>query len=923
MAAETPDAASFKKRLPWLKRLQGDLDDDDSSDSSLPMTEPTPKLAVRPTKQKTTTKKKTMLETEGKSYKRAKTKRQVPTREDSDGASSNDSDADRHTKKRLLKKKNDETSSFMRRKRRTEAVKEVSPRNKLKKLSIKHDRSRAVEEQRTQKLHDRRSSAGRSDDMAISKSRREKPYEVRRKKEKTCDVADRLFQKKAQGLICSEADVKGKRDYRIRLSPQPMTDGISFVEERAEKCKLLKNTGAKMAEKTCKGATSPDVAVSDDASGLVKCDGRDTVTTDLGSTVDFTSVPVNNDGTQDSVLKSVNPDQMDEDNGCFPAAVGEKIDGCVQPERLGNLFSVSRELKEPEACMPAEGAGTIATLNTSGEADAGPKSVVAESVPHDPSRPHSKDKMDKQPEPAALAAPERGSNEANNKQNLESSVITPSAESLPKNEDGSGKHGDEKNCRTMALHTKPTVCEETKKERVSAVSYAGSFIIPKRSSGNSCSADETVILPVNRARDIRARGMTDTRSVIPSKHTAVPSLSCVDRCSKFSAVDVVHPSAKRSKNPVPIGAASSCSQDRALLRLSRSRNSIYMAVGELALGATDLRSSKELQTRMMGYEVYDVDGKVLPDLISRYSCATSGEMTSSRKLYTASFFGVSLAPPIAADKTSAAAVKCGSGESGTRNVSCYEELRFGRPEDREFYQQKMYGTAFVPQNLRGQITLVVRNARFERKSTGIRFNQDRDREDFAVSLSKRYTLGKSVPRCEISRDNWLKMMKNQLGSVYLHYYNREDGERASQIFHDDIGHLLELRLKLKAGAVLKEESSCQAARPKLHVSPCRSLSSERSKPESSPLLSQNGGAITPPRQRERRIASKGDDRLSKIDRNAPPPIGPCDRYMERRDNRKYEPGGVFDNNTYDRRSHVDTRHGGYDAYGGGRRSRPR
>ncbi|OWZ24393.1 hypothetical protein PHMEG_000573 [Phytophthora megakarya] len=303
------------------------------------------------------------------------------------------------------------------------------------------------------------------------------------------------------------------------------------------------------------------------------------------------------------------------------------------------------------------------------------------------------------------------------------------------------------------------------------------------------------------------------------------------------------------------------------MRLSRKRNSIYMAAIELAAQDPDGRSSRKgSATKMMGYEVYDVDGKTLPDLIPHLSCATKHEMASNRELYAASFFGVSLSVPKAKGKSSSAVDECGDSDVDTRQASCYEELRFERPVDREVYQQKMYGTAFVPQRLRGWITLVVRNARFERKSTGIRFNQDRDRDEFASSLSKRYTFEKSVPRCDIPRENWQKMMRNQPGTVYLHYYNREDAERASRIFRDDDGQPLELRLELKAGA--KIISSFAATRPGPQRSPPRSYSSDR--PDPSPILSQNNSAhSTPSWRRERPPSSNGDGRYSKYDRGPP------------------------------------------------------
>lgn len=204
-----------------------------------------------------------------------------------------------------------------------------------------------------------------------------------------------------------------------------------------------------------------------------------------------------------------------------------------------------------------------------------------------------------------------------------------------------------------------------------------------------------------------------------------------------------------------------------------------------------------------------------------------------------------------------------------RTMSCYEELRFKRPEDREFYQQRMYGTTFVPQRLRGWTTLIVRSARFERKSTGIRFNQDRDRDEFAAALSKRYTFNRSVPRCDIPRENWQKLMRNQPGTVYLHYCNREDAEQASLLFRDDQGNPLELRLEYKAGVVITRSSS-PATRMESQGSYRRSGSAEQCAPESSPVSSQGGSArSTPSWRRERQRTPQGDYRSSRYGRGAP------------------------------------------------------
>eukprot|EP00644_Phytophthora_capsici_P001254 jgi/Phyca11/562676/estExt2_Genewise1.C_PHYCAscaffold_100091 len=279
------------------------------------------------------------------------------------------------------------------------------------------------------------------------------------------------------------------------------------------------------------------------------------------------------------------------------------------------------------------------------------------------------------------------------------------------------------------------------------------------------------------------------------------------------------------------------------MRLSRKRNSIFMAAVELGALSTDTMGNKKV---VSGYEVCDVEGKTLSDLIPRLTCATKRKMASDRESFTASFFGVScLAPQAKGESSSSVVGGCGTNEVGARKINCYEELRFERPEDREFYQRKMYGTTFVPQNVRGRITLIVRNARFERKSTGIRFNQDRDREEFAAAMSKRYTFKKSVPRCDIPRENWQRLMRNQPGTVYLHYYNREDAERASQIFGDDDGQLLQIRLELKAGVRITANYS-SASGFRMEHTPRRSCSSERGALEPSPLSSQHGSARNTP-----------------------------------------------------------------------------
>ncbi|KAJ8550547.1 hypothetical protein ON010_g10522 [Phytophthora cinnamomi] len=320
---------------------------------------------------------------------------------------------------------------------------------------------------------------------------------------------------------------------------------------------------------------------------------------------------------------------------------------------------------------------------------------------------------------------------------------------------------------------------------------ASSFVIPKRSTNNSAGHTEATLVP--RTNDDRKQLERLGVEVPPGSSLASPQLS--NR-------DPIRTPRKRSKNVVPVKISIFSPQERTLMRLARKRNSILSAAAEIE---PDAALSASTKAHMAGYEVYGVDGKVLSDLVPRWSCATKCKVTSTKELIPASYFGVSLCAPVAEGNAESTFDEYINAER--RRVHCYEELRFERPEDREFYQRRMYGTTFVPQQLRGWTTLIIRRVRFERKSTGIRFNQGRDREEFAASLSKRYSFNGSVPRCNIPRENWLNLMKSQPSTAYLHYRNREDAERASHMFRDDYGNLLEMKLEYKAGVTISRRSS--------------------------------------------------------------------------------------------------------------------
>ncbi|OWZ05847.1 hypothetical protein PHMEG_00021988 [Phytophthora megakarya] len=273
------------------------------------------------------------------------------------------------------------------------------------------------------------------------------------------------------------------------------------------------------------------------------------------------------------------------------------------------------------------------------------------------------------------------------------------------------------------------------------------------------------------------------------------------------------------------------------MHLARQLNSIFLAAAELTPQPSV--DNKMSSTVVTGYGVCDTNGNILPDLVSRWSCATKPDMALDKKSFSASVFGVSLDVPVAKGKANPTVDECANVE--VRKINCYEELRFERPEDRDIYQRRMYGSTFVPQYLRGRTSLIIRSARYERKSTGIRFNQDRDREEFSVSLSKRYAFSQSVPRCEIPRENWQKLMRSQPAVVYLHYNNREDAERATLVFQDDSGNPLELTNEHKSRLESSRNRSSANGVETRRISR-RSCSSERIPLNSSPLSLQGDGA---------------------------------------------------------------------------------
>ncbi|GAB9469168.1 hypothetical protein Gpo141_00006456 [Globisporangium polare] len=250
-------------------------------------------------------------------------------------------------------------------------------------------------------------------------------------------------------------------------------------------------------------------------------------------------------------------------------------------------------------------------------------------------------------------------------------------------------------------------------------------------------------------------------------------------------------------------------------------------------------------------------------------CPTKKQMKTQTDQFPTSFFGVSMSLP---GKTESAEDFSAEEPEGSSNqsealqseINIYEQLVFERREDREAYLKKMYGTAFVPQLLRGLTSLIMRNVRYERKSTGFQFNTERDREEFAKSLSERYTMNKSAPRCEIPPKNWQQLMNKMPAIVYLHYMNKEDGELAAQRFFDDNGVPLERKRTNRVGGTISAGNL-----PAPQTTPRRSRSNERSAPESSPVVarkeslprdSSQGARSWQPFHDEQRSGDRREDR---------------------------------------------------------------
>ncbi|CAH0481281.1 unnamed protein product [Peronospora belbahrii] len=863
--------AVVKKKLSWLKRLQGDLDADDNvSDSSTYVTDIKSEKIVR---------KRRKLEKKEESQRRVK--KELHLEEEKDEKSKvvynyNDTmDTQRRTVKRM-----DTTGTLARRKRPMKTAKEELSKEikTLKPIHAAEAQSGACLEEQWSEHVDTRRRSGRDHDRAACKLIQAKSSETIRRQEKSRTRGTRSVKNQEKMFAAKEMNVEviSKRRRQVSLCQtvrRNSTDDV-LAKRKVRRTAVLLKTESKSKH------ADPCLVPINRFAGSLKQSEDDKEKVESCSMAEATLAgSTMRDRKIEKSMEILEPVKQEDDGAVSSTAIENEINELDKLKRTDQLECAPPNLEKAESDVIApvkitEDAKELISLKKAEKTGEVKESLWA-GMPHS-CTPGDFVKCEFQKTLVEVkTAPKQIKEQGNDERPVELSGITQNADKSVKNADEVIKNSSDMNRDNLVNEVMPIPRRKTKVDELAQLSTAESFIIPKRSFGNSEKGVQTPDAQAIRARTGESQSSIDKNSSGPSVSVTMPPLPSPGSDVKMlKVVDSIHSPTTRLKKPVPVKTTSISMHDRALMRLSRKRNSIFMAAMELSAQAPDCHITKG---RMMGYDVYDVDGKVVPDLITRLSCATEREMALNREPYAASFFGVSLSAPEAAGKSSFAVDEY---SKGTRKISCYEELRFKRSEDREFYQRRIYGTVFVPQNLRGWITLVVRNARFERKSTGIRFNQDRDREEFAASLSKRYTLNNSVPRCDISRDNWLKLMTNQPGSVYLHYYNREDAEQASHIFRDDFGYSLELKLNLKAGAVIRTSSS----------TPRRSHSTERNVPESSPSSSKNDSARnTSSWRRERLPVSRGDSRYFRYDRGAPQPIVPWFRGGRRHET--YDGGG--------------------------------
>ncbi|TMW59419.1 hypothetical protein Poli38472_004488 [Pythium oligandrum] len=335
-----------------------------------------------------------------------------------------------------------------------------------------------------------------------------------------------------------------------------------------------------------------------------------------------------------------------------------------------------------------------------------------------------------------------------------------------------------------------------------------SFIIPKKRGGEKQITSSSQ--PTASLHD--RRGAPQLNGVKPGPMLAPSPSPAPDGGYDVSFPDPAQQHRKpRTKNPVPPSMPPLTQSERDFMRLAKKANSIFKACSLTAsgIGASGVKPHlvSAFGSTTQRYGVLDSSGSLYQEQTTMMKCVTRKAMKKAQ--HPPSFYGQLMEPPPCAkpsgDAEQTAEVQeardspslhenaQASADQQSGQIPCYEKLEFERAQDRDWYQCRLYGTYFVPQLLRGRTTLVMLNAKYVRKSTGILFNSNRDKEDFAASISKRYTVNRTVPRCDIPQKNWQQLVNGHVTFLFLHYQNREDAASARRRFVDDLGRPLQLK----------------------------------------------------------------------------------------------------------------------------------
>ncbi|GLE06600.1 hypothetical protein PINS_up015994 [Pythium insidiosum] len=418
---------------------------------------------------------------------------------------------------------------------------------------------------------------------------------------------------------------------------------------------------------------------------------------------------------------------------------------------------------------------------------------------------------------------------------------------------------------------------------------AFSFVIPKKRNSRAISQNE------NSTETVESMRKPPVPSSIPRRRPLAPILSAAPSPSPTSTPLAADESAQsfdlqsinkkpRSKQVVPSEMQPVTQAERDFMRLSRKVNSILKA-STISKDQSGLRNMRPHLVSAFGCiaDRYGLqlrtEGLDFKESTARMKCATRKHMKTAG--LSPSFFGVNMMSPSGEVAVETAMetenVKMTSDKSksidGNKHgfLPCYETLEFRRVEEREWYQQRLYGTAFVPQMLRGRTTLVMLTAKYQRKSTGMMFNMSRDREEFSATISKRYTVNKTVPRCDIPQKNWQQLLHGRPAFLFLHYQNREDALIARLRFKDDENRPLILKGEGRGDSLAIPSANAAIAAAAIasgHTTPQRSPTSTPPVDPGRRRSRSNGRGDRRPRTRDRSSDRPGPPRSP---RSRPPP----------------------------------------------------